>query len=284
MLTSELHLSHVALIVEDVERCARFYEDVLGMARHETLPDGSCRLGWGLGHHVVELSAGEPGLGHFGLEVPDDGALDGLAAALGATPHQPAGEHPPVRRLEDPDGNRIELHGRIDRSGERGGNGARRPVRVQHITLGSPQMAAMVAFYERLGFRVSDRMGDVFTWLRCDRAHHTVAIVRSSEPRLDHYSYDVDGWADFKTWCDELAARDVRVTWGPGRHGPGNNLFIMFSDPSGFRVELSAEMERFWDDRARHEPRDWTPAPETVNLWGPAPSWRNEVTATGAGA
>jgi hypothetical protein len=127
-------------------------------------------------------------------------------------------------------------------------------------------------------------MGGVFTWLRSDRAHHTVAIVAAAERRLDHYSYDVDGWADFKTWCDELAARDVRVTWGPGRHGPGNNLFIMFSDPAGFRVELSAEMERFWDDRARYEPRDWTPAPETVNLWGPAPSWRDEVTAAGAGA
>jgi catechol 2,3-dioxygenase len=35
---------------------------------------------------------------------------------------------------------------------------------------------------------------------------------------------------------------------GPGRHGPGNNLFVFFDDPSGNHIELSAEMERFHDD------------------------------------
>jgi hypothetical protein len=66
------------------------------------------------------------------------------------------------------------------------------------------------------------------------------------------------------------------VQWGPGRHGPGNNLFLFFDDPAGNHVELSAEMERFFDDYAQYEPRIWNADPATVNLWGgQVPRWRN---------
>ena len=68
---------------------------------------------------------------------------------------------------------------------------------------------------------------------------------------------------------------DVPVQWGPGRHGPGNNLFVFFDDPAGHHIELSAEMEKFYDDRVAYVPRRWTPAPQTVNLWGgQTPQWR----------
>jgi hypothetical protein len=92
---------------------------------------------------------------------------------------------------------------------------------------------------------------------------------------IDHYSYDLAEWADFKAWCDRLTDEDVDVTWGPGRHGPGNNLFVFFDDPAGNHVELSAEMERFHDDRVTYVPRRWQPIPNTVNLWGgQLASWR----------
>ncbi len=64
------------------------------------------------------------------------------------------------------------------------------------------------------------------------------------------------------------------LIWGPGRHGPGNNLFVMFDDPEGNHVELSAEMERFYDDRAEYRPRTWAVGPRTVNLWGPVADLR----------
>jgi catechol 2,3-dioxygenase len=53
----------------------------------------------------------------------------------------------------------------------------------------------------------------------------------------------------------------------------------MFDDPAGVHIELSCEMERFWDERASYEPRRWEPGPLTINLWGPAPAWRARVTA-----
>jgi catechol-2,3-dioxygenase len=263
------HLAHLALRVKDVEALARYYETAIGLTRHETLTDGRVRLGWGIGHHALELVPGAMGLDHFAFEVPDESELQALATRLAGSWENDAFV------TSDPDGNRVLFMGRLDRSGERTADSGRRPVRVQHITLGSPQRGAMVDFYaERVGFRVSDHMGDEFTWLRSDNEHHSLAVVNSAEPGLDHYSYDVNCWADFKTWCDELATKGQQISWGPGRHGPGNNLFVIFLDPAGHRVELSAEMERYRDDRSQQEPRRWEPKPETVNLWGPTPTWR----------
>jgi catechol-2,3-dioxygenase len=278
---TQAHLSHVGLRAPETEPLQRFYEEVVGMTLHEQL-EGRRRLGWGVGHHALEILPGEAGLDHFALELPGPERLDDLANRLGdmgvpVTEGRPVGDHPATFEIEDPDGNRVELHGPINRSGEHAADPGRRPVRIHHVTLATRSMARMVDFYvEALGFRVSDRMGGVFTWLRCNKEHHTVAIVESDDLRgLDHYAFELHGWEDFKTWCDELAARDVSVRWGPGRHGPGNNLFIMFDDSAGFHVELSSELERYWDDRAEYTPRRWEVSPRTVNLWGgPGADWR----------
>jgi catechol-2,3-dioxygenase len=135
----------------------------------------------------------------------------------------------------------------------------------------------MIDFYLALGFRLTDRMGGVFAWLRSNVEHHSVAVVDTGvSGGLDHYSFDLDSWDDFKVWADRLTDRGIQVQWGPGRHGPGNNLFLFFDDLDGNHIELSAEMERFFDGSADYAPRIWKPDPSTVNLWGgQVPSWRN---------
>lgn len=274
-------LSHVSLRVPEVGHAARFYRENLGL-RPLTSDSSSTRLGLGAGSHVLELAEGD-GLDHFGLALPSAAALDELTGRLQragvASSEAPRdSEHPAAVAIADPDGNSIQLHGPIDRSDEHVADPGRRPIRIHHVTLGSPDVARMADFYtEALGFRVSDRMGEVFVWMRCNREHHTVAVVQAEQAGIDHYAYEIGGWDDLKTWCDELAVRDVPLTWGPGRHGPGNNVFVMFGDPAGNRIELSAEMERYWDELATYEPRRWRPGAKTINLWGPSPSWREPV-------
>jgi catechol-2,3-dioxygenase len=278
-VVQKMALSHVSLAVEDPPAAAAYYARTLGLAASETLADGTIRLGWGQGFHALELTAGH-GLAHFGLELSDEAGLAALESRLQAhgvpaAREELAGDHPPVLAFRDPDGHRVEAHGPVDRSGEHAADPGRRPVRIHHVTLASSALAEQVAFYEQvLGFLVSDRMGEVFAWLRCNQEHHTVAVVEADQAGLDHYAYEIDSWASLKTWCDELAARDVPLQWGPGRHGPGNNVFVMFDDLDGNHVELSCEMERYWDDRAQYAPRDWAPEAKTVNLWGPVPAWR----------
>ncbi len=282
------HLSHVSLGSADVGAARRFYEDHVGLSVVDEAAGGALRLGLGLGAHVLELRSGG-GIDHFALEVPDADELRALeqrlaGASVDATWTEPGGDHPAALAFADPDGHRVELHARIDRSGEGLGEPGRRPVRLHHVTITTPDVPALVAFYtQTLGFAVSDRMEERFAWLRCNREHHTLAIVEGPSGGLDHYCYEVAGWNDLKTWCDELAAGGVLTSWGPGRHGPGNNLFIMFDDPDGVHIELSCEMERFWDDRVDYPgPRIWASDPRTVNLWGPAPEWRKPVTTAGA--
>jgi catechol 2,3-dioxygenase-like lactoylglutathione lyase family enzyme len=278
------HLSHVALRTPSPDRTVRFYNEVVGLSTHERTDGGRIRLGWGRGHHALELGPGAQGLDHFALEVPEPRELDRLQrrledAGVEVGYEQPEGDHPEVLAFHDPDGNRVELHGRVDRTGERLSGTGRRPTRIHHVTLSSSSIAELESFYcSVLGFRVSDRMGEVFTWLRCSREHHTVAIVAADEPGLDHYAFEVPDWSAFQQWCDELGRQNVPVSWGPGRHGPGNNLFIMFDDVDGVHVELSSDMERYWDELAEYVPRQWSATTRTVNLWGPAPDWRRPAT------
>jgi catechol-2,3-dioxygenase len=273
-------LSHIALGSDDVAAAAGFYKRVVGLTAHGTGTEGQERLGWGLGAPVLELHGGGSRLHHFGLEVVDSGELERLRSRIAdagiATDDLAEPGHPDGFSIEDPEGRLVEFHGPIDRPGERVAEVGWRPRRLQHITLATSSLETLLPFYnEVLGMRISDRMGDVFTWLRCGTEHHTIAIVASGTPLLlDHFSFDLNCWEDFKAWCDRLSELGVPVAWGPGRHGPGNNLFLMFDDADGYHVELSSEMERYFDDVAEYSQRQWAPETASVNLWGGVPSWR----------
>ncbi|WP_432854301.1 VOC family protein [Amycolatopsis sp. CA-161197] len=274
--------SHLGLCVPDVAAAAEFYGRILGLRPHGELPDGGARLGWGSGHHVLDLRPGEPAVDYIAFEVRDEGGLDALEKRLreaGAAVRPLDGDlldeaEPGTAGFAttDPDGLTAHFHGPVRRAGEHGADTGRRPVKYQHVTLATGDVARKVAFYTDVcGFRISDQLADGrFAWLRSDRDHHTLAVVASpSDTGLDHYSYDLAEWEDFKTWCDRLTEEGVDVTWGPGRHGPGNNLFVFFDDPAGHHIELSAEMEKFHDDRVTYgAPRRWEPVPASVNLWG----------------
>jgi catechol 2,3-dioxygenase-like lactoylglutathione lyase family enzyme len=281
-------VSHIGFAVPDVAGTADFYSRILGLVVHSDLPGDGLRLGWGSGHHVVELVAGEPAMTHYGFEVRDDQGVEGIAKRLIAAGYvvddltssyiDYALESPMGIVVSDPDGTPVHFHGAVERHGEHAADTGRRPIKFQHTTLGTADVAAMVAFFvDTIGFRISDQLEDGrFAWLRSNRDHHTLAVVNVGRSGvLDHYSYDLAEWEDFKTWCDRLTDAGVDVTWGPGRHGPGNNLFIFFDDPAGTHVELSAEMEKFHDDRVTYVARQWKPIPNSVNLWGgQLPTWR----------
>jgi catechol 2,3-dioxygenase-like lactoylglutathione lyase family enzyme len=281
-------VSHIAFRVPDVVAAADFYERVLGMRTHEKLDDGVLRLGWGAGHHVLDLVPGEHALLHYAFEVRDAGGLDGIRKRLTSAgiPFERMDEadideavgYPDGVVTYDPDGNEVRFHSAVRRAGEHAADTGRRPIKFQHTTVGTDDVPRFADFFVGIvGFRISDQLENGrFCWMRSDRDHHTLAVVdvgRSGD--IDHYSYDLAEWEDFKAWCDRLTDLEVPVQWGPGRHGPGNNLFVFFDDPAGNHVELSAEMEKFHDDRVVYVPRRWEPRPETVNLWGgQTPQWR----------
>jgi len=123
-------LGHVVLYVENAERSARFYRDVLGW--HQILPEEGTPVGamaafsGGRTHHellLIEVGPGATpipagrriGMYHFGLRVGDTdadlkAALDRVVASgatvLGASDHTVTHS----LYIADPDGNEVELY------------------------------------------------------------------------------------------------------------------------------------------------------------------------------
>jgi len=143
---------------------------------------------------------------------------------------------------------------------------------LQHVTVNATDLAAMEEFYvDRLGFALSDRVRDdngrlTTVFVRSTHEHHTVGMFLKDHAALDHHSYEAGRWDTMRDWADHLGALRVPIFWGPGRHGPGNNLFIFIKDTDGNMIEISAEIEYVRDRPVK----EWKHEPYTLNLWGPA--------------
>jgi catechol 2,3-dioxygenase len=143
---------------------------------------------------------------------------------------------------------------------------------LQHITFTSENLDNFVDFYvNKLGFKISDKVinkkGQLTTcFMRSNQEHHTVACFLSDKSGLDHYSFEAGTWEWIKNWCDHFSKQGIQLIWGPGRHGPGNNLFVFINDLDGNKIEISAELEVVHDRQIKK----WPHEPKTLNLWGNA--------------
>jgi catechol 2,3-dioxygenase-like lactoylglutathione lyase family enzyme len=169
--------------------------------------------------------------------------------------------------LADPDGNAVAF----GVAAREGANEAL-PARLQHLAFRTPRLDEMAAFYESVGFVVSDRVKDEegvmrACFLRTDAEHHALALFRADVARFDHLSCETRDTTAVIAWADRVASSGIPIHWGIGRHGPGNDVFFMVKDPEGNLFEISAEIELCDAARAagtwRHEQR-------TLNLWGNA--------------
>ena len=117
---------------------------------------------------------------------------------------------------------------------------------LQHLTFSTLNVEKFVDFYVgKLGFCISDRVlhsnGNLATcFVRSNHEHHTVACFKSDRIGVDHHSYEAGEWNVIRDWCDHFASMNIELMWGPGRHGPGNNLFVFVEDPDGNWIEISA--------------------------------------------
>ena len=108
-------------------------------------------------------------------------------------------------------------------------------------------------------------------FMRSNHEHHSLACFYHDAPGLDgqgidHHSYEAGEWDTIRDWCDHLASKDIPLMWGPGRHGPGNNLFVFIADPDGNWIEISAELEVVHDRPVKI----WPHGERTLNQWGRA--------------
>jgi catechol 2,3-dioxygenase-like lactoylglutathione lyase family enzyme len=143
--------------------------------------------------------------------------------------------------------------------------GAGAPDKISHIVLHSPQHKAATEFFVSvLGFQVSDWIGEMMSFLRCNEWHHRIAFL-PGPPCLNHVAYDMPDIDEMMRGIARLKRMDVDLLWGPGRHTAGNNTFSYFRTPNGYAVEYTADLERV--------DQHWTPSvhamkPEVMDQWG----------------
>jgi catechol 2,3-dioxygenase-like lactoylglutathione lyase family enzyme len=139
------------------------------------------------------------------------------------------------------------------------------PVKISHIVLHSPDHKALTQwFIDVLGFKLSDWIGDFMSFLRCNSAHHRIALL-PGPPCLNHVAYDMEGVDGMMRGIHRLKLKDCDLRWGPGRHTAGNNTFSYFVTPAGFAVEYTSELEDV--DDATWQPTVHAPAPLLMDQW-----------------
>jgi len=264
-------LHHLRRDSAEPERLARFYGDLLG-DRVEALPDAQW-LVQGHGRRLIVGHGSSGAVPYFALAMRDAAQLAAYGAALGRLGVAREPSPSPLFAegafaVADPDGRRI-VFGIPFSTFE---NETRTTARLQHFVCASARVPEMLSFYrDMLGASESDRVlenGELAAvFLRSDPEHHSFATFRAPESRADHHCYETSSWNDIRDWGDRMAKLRIPLWWGPGRHGPGNNLFFMIEDPEGHKVEFSAELELMPQDAAY---RTWPHEQRTLNLWGSA--------------
>lgn len=279
-------LGHVGLVVTDVDRYARFLVAALGM-REVARDEAGVRLALNSRHHQVRLRAGDAAAcDGIGFDVSDEAALAELrarvdAAGLSVTRETPVDDTAAAGfSFEVPHGPTVELcvGVRTAPSAVEGADPYRiahgsvpRIRKLGHVTIGTPEAAEVErCFVDVLGFRISDRFPGVLAWARCNRDHHSVGFAPAEAPGVHHVAYEIESWAHYEVFLDRLTRLGTRLVWGPGRHGPGNNLFAYFADPEGNLVEIYSDLIQI-ENEHDYVALDWDDLQAVGNGWGPLP-------------
>ena len=143
-----------------------------------------------------------------------------------------------------------------------------RPIQLTHAVLNTVDQDAAERFaVGKLGFVVSDRTAHM-RFLRCNRKHHCVAYAKSALPSLNHIAFEMSGVDAVMRGIARLREAGYEAVWGPGRHGPGNNVFGYFIAPYGGVIEYTAEVSEVGDDYRVGTPEDWKWPPGRIDHWG----------------
>ncbi|MBB5633561.1 3,4-dihydroxyphenylacetate 2,3-dioxygenase [Cryobacterium mesophilum] len=292
-----IRAAYAELIVRDLAESRRFYVDILGLVvTHEDDEAIYLRAFEEYLHHSLVLRQGPvPALAALAYRVRSQAEVAKAAAhfeSLGCSvEHRASGATRGIGeavRVIDPLGFPVEFFydadhvERYTRRYDVQGSGA--ISRLDHFNIFTPDVPAAQAYYESLGFRVSediqDEAGTVYaSWLYRKATVHDIALTGGGGPRLHHIAFATHERNQIVNICDTLGAYRLsdRIERGPGRHGVSNAFYLYLRDPDGHRVEIYTHDYYTGDpdnpvvtwDVHDNQRRDW---------WGNpvVPSWYSE--------
>ena len=267
-----MKLRSIELVLPDARAAAAFMTDIWGLVSAETRGATHYLRGSGDFPYLVSFTDGpEPFVRTttFVCSSEELAALQQRVAASGLASVATKSADP-----GDGEGLIVELpEGELFRFLANAKTVARIPARdaavqLTHVVLNSADAEATADVAERvLGFRVSDRTkGMVF--VRCNDSHHSTAFARSGFSSLNHVAFEMQDIDAVMRGIGRLRDHGVAPSWGPGRHGPGANVFAYFVAPFGAVVEFSTAVDKVPDDYRVGSPQDWTWPHNRIDQWG----------------
>lgn len=293
-----VRLSHVEYRVTDLARSRAFYVDTLGL--QVSFEDDSriyLRAMEERGHHCIVLVRSDAAdVGVLGFKLYDTPDLDAAQAWFAARGLPTQWVDRPfmgrVLRTRDPFGIPLEFYVQMERLAPihqqyRLYNGVK-PLRIDHFNMFSSDVDASVAFYNDIGFRVTeytedDESGRCWAaWMHRKGGVHDVAFTNGLGPRLHHTAFWVPTPLNIIDLLDLMSTTGwvANIERGPGRHGISNAFFLYVRDPDGHRIEIYCSDYQTVDPDL--EPIRWSLTdPQRQTLWGAAAprSWFEEGSA-----
>ena len=142
------------------------------------------------------------------------------------------------------------------------------PIRLAHVVFNTRDRDVAVRFLvDVFGFRLSDRTG-YMSFVRCDDLHHVIAYADAKQATLNHIAFEMKDTDAVLRGMGRLKDAGRATVWGPGRHGPGNNVFAYFVGPFGACIEYTAEIQRVDEGYVTGEPEFWTFPKGRTDQWG----------------
>lgn len=281
-------IGHATFDTPDLERSIAYYTKYLGLT--EVQRDGkTVFLACPSDVHSVVLNDGSnAAVTTLTLQIAADADLKEFAAQTEAkgikvsTRSDAAPNTSKALVFTDPSGLDVEIIAARTPAAKPPKNHGVTPRKLGHTAFFTQDIHATVKFYQDvLGFRVADWIGDIFVFMRCNSDHHTVNFLRGPKRGLHHIAFELNDWNHVKEACDLLHHHDLDLIWGPGRHGPGHNIYTYHLNPDGFTIEMFAELDvmsneangyfdaRPWHTDSPQRPKVWDPnAIRTRNYWG----------------
>lgn len=143
------------------------------------------------------------------------------------------------------------------------------PSHLGHLGLFGSDIEATAQFYQRLGFRISDRITEFGLFLRGTGSidHHNLFIIKREQPGLNHLNLRLADVDELGTGMSFLERRGWRPVWGMGRHLFGSHMFGFFDNPAGSYLEFTCDEDYILDDN-QWQPLELDARTTPITMWG----------------
>ncbi len=152
------------------------------------------------------------------------------------------------------------------------------PLKLGHLVLKVSDLERSIRFYrDVVGLDVSDLVGERMAFMHAGADHHDLALVQMTVEeiaqsatdlhRIEHFAWQLADFDEIEAAIAMLQQRDVEIVRGPGRHGCGENYFVVFRDPDGNQLEFYSDMRQITCADNPYQASTWVDDINTFDQW-----------------